>query len=196
MPITPDKAKDLIKFEPNILDFYESYTYNFSLSLYGQEVLAEVGLPKLSDQFVTIVESGVTSNFFIKRVEILSNPSVNRENGGVNDLTITMDIDEPLGFTFIDRLLVAAKSLKLPTIQNAPFILDLVFIGWDKSGSSRQIVKKSWRLNLLNVTPDFVKTGTKYSLKFTLVNDLVQDMTRFLTPKQIVFVKAPKLVDT
>lgn len=187
-----------LSVDPNVLDSFESSTYNFSLKLYEASILEENALPSPAARFVTIAESGASSTFTIRRVEIESTPAVTRENKGTQAIRIKMDIDEPLGFTFIDRLLQAGKDLGLPTLNVAAYVLELSFIGWDSNGN---IVKpilptKKWIVNLIKVIPDLKKGGASYALEFVPNSDQVQQEIRNHTMKTITFQKAPSLTQT
>jgi hypothetical protein len=184
--------------DPNILDDYQSYTYNFALKLYESSVLEQNVLPTSSNRFVTIAQSGATAAFNIRRVEIESIPGVTRENKGALTLKVKMEIDEPLGFTFIDRILQAGKDLGLPTLNIAPYVLELSVVGWDENGNPVKpiLATKIWVLNLTKVTPELRKGGSVYSLEFVSTNDQVQQEARCKTMKSISFQKASTLTGT
>ena len=176
--------------DPNILDSYSSYTYNFSLKLYEDSVSKENRLPTSSDKFVVIAESGVTAAFNIKRVEIQNVPGTTRENKGATTTKVKMYLEEPLGFTFIDRLLQAGKALALPCLTTVPYVLELSFVGWDENGIATKPIApvKSWVLNLLSVLPDLQKGGTHYTLDFARQNEQVQQDVRCKINKTIKFI--------
>ena len=184
--------------DPNILDSYSSYTYNFSLKLYEDSVSKENRLPTSSDKFVVIAESGVTAAFNIKRVEIQNVPGTTRENKGATTTKVKMYLEEPLGFTFIDRLLQAGKALALPCLTTVPYVLELSFVGWDENGIATKPIApvKSWVLNLLSVLPDLQKGGTHYTLDFARQNEQVQQDVRCKINKTIKFTKGKTLTET
>src|SRR5882672_6719466 len=109
-----------LTLDPNILGAYQSYTYNFKLKLYEQKIMGSAEITSSSDRSIIIAESGVTAMFNIKRVEIRSIPGTTTENRGALSTQITIELEEPLGFTFIDRLLQAGKDLGLPSLNLVP----------------------------------------------------------------------------
>lgn len=187
-----------LALDNNVLDAYQSYTYNFTLKLYQDSVSKENRLPTNSDRFVVIAESGATAMFNIKRVEIQNVPGTTRENKGATTTKVRIDLEEPLGFTFIDRLLQAAKDLGLPCLTTVPYVLELSFVGWDENGIPTKPIMptKTWVLNLLQVLPDLKKGGTHYTLEFSRQNEQVQQDVRCKIAKTIKFTKGKTLVET
>lgn len=187
-----------LSLDPNILDSFDSYTYNFVLKLYEAAVLTENRLPTSSDNFVVIAESGVTAAFNIKRVEISSIPGSTRENKGANATKFEMDIEEPLGFTLFDRLLQAAKDLGLQSLTDVPYVLELSFVGWDENGVPTKpiMATKMWVISVTNITPNFRKGGTEYHLVATPKNEIVQQDIKCIIPKTIKFKKEKNLQQT
>lgn len=200
MVTNADNITDInsLTLDPNVLDAFQSYTYNFTLRIYEQAVAGQTGLPTAGNKNVIIAQSGATAAFNIKRVELLTTPGTLQENKGALTTLIRIELEEPLGFTFIDRLLQAGAQLGLPTLSPAPYTLELSFVGWDENGIPTKPIlpTKTWLLNLRNVTPDLRKGGTFYSLEFVPMSEQVQQDIRSQITKPIKFVKAARLVDT
>jgi len=187
-----------LALDPNVLDAYESYTYNFTLRIYEKALAEQNILPTPGLKSIIIAESGVTAAFNIKRVEILSIPGTTRENKGATATLVKIDLEEPLGFTFIDRLIQAGVSLGLPTLSPAPYTLELDLVGWDDTGMSIKPIlpTKTWVLNLRNVIPELRKGGSFYTLEFVPQSEQVQQDIRSQITKPLKFTKASTLTQT
>lgn len=193
-----DSSTQSTGFVPNILDNYYSYTYNISLRLYNNDVLKEQRLPTITDRYVTIAETGVTGQFYIKSLEADSVVGTLDVTRGMASSKITMELDEPLGFSFIDRILQAGMDLGLPNLNSAPYVITITFTGWDASGGTGSPIgtPKQYLCTLTSVIPDFSKKGTSYKLIFVPNNDLPQQNKKLEIPKMTFFNKADTLDQT
>lgn len=185
-------------FIRNILDTFDSYTYNLTLSLYYGDLATETRIPNLNDKHVILAKSGETAQFVIQRTEIFNIPGTSVASKGATTTKITMDIVEPLGFTLIDRMIGAGLYLGLKTLSQVPYVLAVNFIGWDKDGNnvSSIIDTKYYIMNLLDVKPSLSSSATNYSLTFSVLNELVQQQSLSEMPRNIKFKKENLLINT
>jgi hypothetical protein len=118
-------------------DFYNT-TYHFRLFCAGDKDLNDQtngeasGISKVAQ--VTIVESAVTG-VGIRHTIIETTPA---QNGNTRDqvgTVVSMTVVDPLGVSFLDNLIAAAKESGMTDYSKGQYYLELTFRGWDVNGN-------------------------------------------------------------
>lgn len=160
-------------FQNNILDGFENVTYNFKLMMAPENTLLNTAQEPTGQMF-TIAQSGVTSTFNIKDVEIESVVGPNGRTKNTQSTIFRLSIEEPQGISLIDKILQAGARLGISNIMNAPIILELTFRGYDPNSGQKQelnIAKRTWRIQLIDIQTQMDVGGSLYVLSFVNVND-------------------------
>jgi len=119
----------------NILNKYETYTYNWALHI-THPANIDLGLPKLKSQnkIITLAQSGVENEISIESVEqnfVLTFVNTNRQ-AIANQFNV--NFIEVGGITFFTRIIKAAKDLDIENHLKAAFIFELNFSGASPDG--------------------------------------------------------------
>lgn len=158
--------------QDNILDNFENVTYNFKLMLAPEDTLINTILP--TSNLYIIAQTGVTTTFSIKDVEIESIVGPNNRTKNTQATLFRVEILEPLGISLIDRLLEAGNTMGIQNIMNAPMILELTFKGFSSASglpAEVNIAKRTWKLQLIDLQTTLDEGGSRYTLSFVSVND-------------------------
>jgi len=148
--ITNEQLAQLIENEsnyfPNSLSSLYNYAYHFKFYLTSEEdLVVSAGkqpdlnnLHKILDSLpkVIIAESGVTTGFNIKEVEIENILGPNYDNRGAGEIkNMRMTIVEPLGTSLMESILSAAISLDVQNFLKMWYFIELTFTGYDEHGN-------------------------------------------------------------
>jgi hypothetical protein len=163
-------------FQPNILNNYVTYSYYFILfmlpaNLYNQRGSAKImsnATPKM-----IIAETGATG-LNIKDVSV--NMAVGANNNGTNSMAadITIDLVEPAGFTFYDKIYQASIQLGLSNYTQVPYFLGLKFQGYDANGNLADPIgglQYLWPMVLQKIDSNFKDGFGHYSISAKLLNE-------------------------
>lgn len=125
--------------EDNILDHYDAVTYHFRLFLMGENSNRTGGnIPYEDLDQVTLAESGA-STVGIDNVQIKTYGGMTKEAGSGVATTVTFELKQPFGVTFLDMILAAAKKLGIKDYTKAPYYLELTFRARDPE--TQQIIR-------------------------------------------------------
>lgn len=164
-------------FETNILDNYDNITYNFKLiiaphTVLNQPIIGDIPYAVLSSSY-TIAETGITTKYNIKDVEIESVAAANDRTKNTQATNFTIRIVEPQGITFFDNLFDAASRLGINNIFDAPIILVLTFKGYTQTGLPTEVnvANRAWRLQLKDVRTEMDMGGSSYIIDACQLGD-------------------------
>ncbi len=152
----------------NSLNKFQSWTYKFSF--YICKVDALVGDPRISQKII-FAASGETNLFTIKNMEIKSviAPGWRAKNFLINQFEF--EIFEPRGGAlFYEAILEAANLLSIDNYINAPFYLELSWVGYDNDGiplviDDAEVRPKIWALKIVDIKSTLSAEGSVYRLK-------------------------------
>lgn len=158
-PLTPTR---------NSLNKYQSWTYKFSFYICKIEAL--VGDPRTSEKII-FAQSGETNLFTIKNMEIKSviAPGWRAKNFLINQFEF--EIFEPRGGAlFYEAILEAANLLSISNYINAPFYLELSWLGYDNDGlpiviEDEEVRPKIWALKIVDIKSSLSAEGSVYRIK-------------------------------
>lgn len=175
-----------LNFEPNILDYYDTYTYHWKLFItplsaaYEGTVLA----PEIQS---IIAESGV-SDLTIDDVEIhgIATPSV--ETGTGTQTHVKFKIVEPSGAGLLDKMFYQAVSLGIGNWLVMPCFLQLEFRARDPdtaesvtNGAPDGLGAKRWvwPVKITNAKANVTTVGTRYEFDAIMYDELAQSNSYF-----------------
>lgn len=170
---------------PNPLHDYESYTYSLSLQLLGinyfNYLLQGNNAQNFTPQNVLITSAGrygstfkrntfFSEDFYFDDLKVKTIVNVTNRNRNSNLVECEFTIIEPIGFTLINRLLLAAGEVNGSNgnYLQMPYLLQIDFFGY-KDGQLSQIQNQTKRIpiKLVSCRSRVTTKGTEYS--FTAV---------------------------
>ena len=184
-----------LKFEPNMLDNYDQYTYHWKLFIVSTDNANTGDVLNLDNQSI-IAESAVT-DMTIDKVEIkaICVPSV---SGGTGTQTeVKFEIVEPAGAGLIDKLYYQALALGIGNWYVMPCYLQLEFRARDPE-TSESIVASSggdtavgslqwvWPLKLTDLKAHVTHVGTRYEFSAIPYDESTQTNANFTIQSNIV----------
>ena len=123
---------------PNWLSTVDSPTYRWTLYLVNNEIWDNPNLIGNDDAALNnsrafiIAKQGAESEFSVDNFLSLARITPGQRHGNTTPGVIQFDLFESLGFTFMDKVLTAGKSLGKPAnLYSQNFILKLEFLGRD-----------------------------------------------------------------
>jgi len=123
-------------FEPNVLNHYDNFTYNWTMYMVhpAEAHLFEGAVNQ--NRVVILAQTGVESEINIQSVDqsLVLGMKKNKDRNGMANM-FTLDILEPGGATFFNRILLAAKRLNIENHLHACYLLELRFKGYDETGN-------------------------------------------------------------
>ncbi len=152
----------------NSLNKFQSWTYKFSFYICKIEAL--IGDPRTSEKII-FAESGETNLFTMKNMEIKSvvAPGWRAKNFLINQFEF--EIFEPRGGAlFYEAILEAANLLSINNYINAPFYLELSWLGYDNDGvplviEDAEVRPKIWALKIVDIKSTLTAEGSVYRIK-------------------------------
>ena len=133
-----DKLKFTDYYQDNVLNRYDSYTYKWKMMMVHPDEahrFEEVAKPD-SDRVVVMAESGVEAEINIQSVNqsLVLAFKGNRDRSGLANM-FSMNLVEPGGATFFNRIILAANRLGIENHLHACYLLELKFIGYNPDGT-------------------------------------------------------------
>jgi hypothetical protein len=110
---------------------------------------------------------GITGEYYIDDVEVTTLVSPNPKTKQTNATSITFKVTEPYSMgMFLQTLMVASLKAGHKNYIDAPFLLQLEFIGWDDEGRPLNIPKskRMFPLKLTNTTFNVTTEGSVYEV--------------------------------
>ena len=145
-----DRIAEEAPWIENPLSEYQSYTYHFRLFVAqdydylttlnegdreGEIKPGDVFRAIDSNPMRIIAESGVTTGFNIQEVKIESLVGPNMETQNTNATQFVIQIQEPLGTSFVELMRNAAVDLNIRNMDKCPYFLELTFMGYNEQGN-------------------------------------------------------------
>lgn len=128
---------------------------------------------------VIVAESGSTA-INIESLTYTTAVSIGYNNRSVVLTEGQMRLYEPMGLSFYDKLILAAKTLGIRNFTKSPFYLEVRFHGYDEQGNylgsigSTLNEKRSWfyRIIITDIKTSLGPEGTIYDIKFSSHDDV------------------------
>lgn len=168
------------KVSGNWMSSVDSPTYKWTLYIVNSEVFNKPELLEGSDssainkgQALIIAETGVTSEFAIDNVAMIQTVIPGQAHGNTTPGIIQFDLMEPLGFTFLDRILKAGIALGRPAnLPSQHYVMRLEFVGRDpETGASIKYPNTFfYPIKINQVRSQTGPEGTRYNIiAFSLI---------------------------
>jgi len=195
------------EFKENILQAYDSSTYYMRLTMVNPALVEEFN-PKNG---IIIAETGTTTDIVIKDCTLNTIVGWSPKSQGAFASSGKMTLVEPLGVKFLDKLINAARALRIPNHTQARYYLEVGFTGRDyrtgdaviiPSGPNEKMVQKSandtfphiWSIFFNKVEMTISETGGVYDVDFRNQLEAAQENT-VENLKDVVNVAANNLGD-
>jgi hypothetical protein len=183
---TPTGDTYSLKFQPNVLDNYDTYTYHWKLFITSLKDAYSGRVLETASQTI-IAESGV-SDLTIDKVELhgIAVPSV--ESGTGTQTILKFEIVEPSGAGLLDKMFYESLSLGIGNWLVMPCFLQLEFRGRDPvTGESVEngapdglgSLKWVWPIKITNSKANVTHVGTRYEFDAIIYDELAQSNSYF-----------------
>jgi hypothetical protein len=152
----------------------DSPTYKWTFYIVNSEVFNDPSKLEGSDtgainrdDAIIIAQTGVTTEFAMDNIAMIQRVIPGHEHGNTTPGIVQFDLMEPLGFTFLDRILKAGKSLgngySLPTQH---YVLKLEFVGrdFDTGASVKYPNAFFYPIKINQVRSQTGPEGTRYNI--------------------------------
>jgi len=208
-PSTPPQTKQTLL--PNPLSDYESYTYGLSLHLLSQTQYNNlIQNPETSyiPQNVLVASAGKNSNnfkrdpnfredFYFDDFQMKTVVNVTTRNRNSNLIECSFTIIEPVGFTFINRLVAACQGIGSANYLKQPYLLQIDFYGYKDgviAGTPIPNMSKYIPIALVSMKTRVSTKGTEYKINAVPYNHQAFNQTHVVSPA-IFKIKALTVAD-
>lgn len=155
-----------MQFLDNILDYIDNPSYKISFYMVSESDIVSNRFANPS-QKVIIASSGETSQLSIDDLEIISNPSPNRENKNTETREFRFNINEFYGANLMDRIYSASVDLGIKNYTVTPYVMEVTFTGRDVDSSSPitdfSDLRWVWPIAVRKVETSVTSSGASYS---------------------------------
>ena len=164
--------------EPNPLDVFASYTYNITLAALSPDEYNElVKNPKTEFVPENVLITTAAGNkykrneffereFYIQSLKFDTIVGLNAQTRASNVISLKMEVVEPLGLSFFDRLLNVTRQFGYDNIVDTPYLIIIEFTGYDDQGNivkgSMDGHKKFIPIRIINSNMKVTSGGTSY----------------------------------
>jgi len=184
---------------PNPLSDYESYTYGLSLHLLSQTQynnLIENPETSYIPQNVLVASAGKNSNnfkrdpnfredFYFDDFQMKTIVNITTRNRNSNLIECSFTIIEPVGFTFINRLVAACKGIGSANYLKQPYLLQIDFYGYKDgaiAGSPIPNMSKYIPIALISMKSKVSTKGTEYKIEAMPYNHQAFSQAHVVSP--------------
>lgn len=184
---------------PNPLSDYESYTYGLSLHLLSQTQynnLIENPETSYIPQNVLVASAGKNSNnfkrdpnfredFYFDDFQMKTVVNITTRNRNSNLIECNFTIIEPVGFTFINRLVAACKGIGSANYLKQPYLLQIDFYGYKDgviAGTPIPNMSKYIPIALVSMKTRVSTKGTEYKIEAVPYNHQAFNQTHVVSP--------------
>lgn len=168
--------------QPNALNAYYNPTYHFRLFVCGDTDILDQASNSMYNitsgvvPQVTIAESGVTGSS-ITNVEIETQPNFTGCSKTQSMTGMVMTVTDPLGMSFLDGLVDAARVMKGRNFQNMPYFVELSFRAYDENGNALQPANLPnggvwiWQVSISDILTKINEGGGVFTLSMVGAGD-------------------------
>ena len=184
---------------PNPLSDYESYTYGLSLHLLSQTQynnLIENPETSYIPQNVLVASAGKNSNnfkrdpnfredFYFDDFQMKTIVNITTRNRNSNLIECNFTIIEPVGFTFINRLVAACKGIGSANYLKQPYLLQIDFYGYKDgviAGTPIPNMSKYIPIALISMKTRVSTKGTEYKIEAMPYNHQAFSQAHVVSP--------------
>lgn len=184
---------------PNPLSDYESYTYGLSLHLLSQTQYNNlIQNPDTSyiPQNVLVASAGKNSNnfkrdsnfredFYFDDFQMKTVVNITTRNRNSNLIECSFTIIEPVGFTFINRLVAACQGIGSANYLKQPYLLQIDFYGYKDgviAGAPISNMSKYIPIALVSMKTRVSTKGTEYKIDAVPYNHQAFSQVHVVSP--------------
>lgn len=184
---------------PNPLSDYESYTYGLSLHLLSQTQYNNlIQNPETSyiPQNVLVASAGKNSNnfkrdpnfredFYFDDFQMKTVVNITTRNRNSNLIECSFTIIEPVGFTFINRLVAACQGIGSANYLKQPYLLQIDFYGYKDgviAGTPIPNMSKYIPIALVSMKTRVSTKGTEYKIDAVPYNHQAFSQVHVVSP--------------
>lgn len=180
-----NNKKPLSKARPNPLAEYADYTYALSLHIIPPEKLNKlVSTPGYqyvnNDNTVLIASAGrrdgtnfkrnarFHEDFYFDNLKMTTVVGLNARGRNSNAIDINFTLIEPMGVTFLNRLMRTVKDFKLESWFQVPYMLQIDFFGNTEQGQLMTPIKNQTKyipIRILSCKVKVTPRGSEYALQ-------------------------------
>ena len=196
-PVDPPQTKQTLL--PNPLSDYESYTYGLSLHLLSQTQynnLTQNPNTSYIPQNVLVASAGKNSNnfkrdpnfredFYFDDFQMKTVVNITTRNRNSNLIECSFTIIEPVGFTFINRLVAACQGIGSANYLKQPYLLQIDFYGYKDgviAGTPIPNMSKYIPIALVSMKTRVSTKGTEYKIEAVPYNHQAFNQTHVVSP--------------
>ena len=196
-PVDPPQIKQTLL--PNPLSDYESYTYGLSLHLLSQTQYNNlIQNPNTSyiPQNVLVASAGKNSNnfkrdpnfredFYFDDFQMKTIVNITTRNRNSNLIECSFTIIEPVGFTFINRLVAACQGIGSANYLKQPYLLQIDFYGYKDgviAGTPIPNMSKYIPIALVSMKTRVSTKGTEYKIEAVPYNHQAFNQMHVVSP--------------
>lgn len=188
--VTNNAGNKIINIEQNWLEnplsSIDNPTYHIKLFMISDDdtISMEISNEPLEylkniKNVVILAESGSTA-INIESLTYTTAVSISHNNRSVVLTEGQIKLYEPMGLSFYDKLVFAAKTLGIRNFAKSPFYLEIKFHGYDEQGNYLDSIgstlneKRSWiyRIIITDIRTSLGPEGTIYDIKFSSHDDI------------------------
>lgn len=161
----------------NWLSGVDSPTYNLTLYIVTASVFDSPRLLATNETAVLnsnrakiIASSGRTTNFLIDNLAMVSTVRASEDTANVVTGALNFEIQEPLGFSLLHKIMSLSQEYGFQNIQNALYVLKVEFKGLEQ-GTSRAVKYPDeflYQLKLTNLDANVGPEGARYQVSANL----------------------------
>jgi len=183
---------------PNRLHEYPTYIYGLSLHLLSdQEYNDMVNTQTYTPKRVLVASAGRHSpdtfprseffdkDFYFDDCNITTTIAPNRASRNTNAIDVNFTLIEPYGFTLVERIIKAAKSVNSQNYLDMPYMLQIDFFTIDDTGKivgSVEELKKRIPIKIIKFDVRVSGRGAEYKIQATAFGHSAFDTTTVTTP--------------
>lgn len=148
-------------YSPNVLNQYDTYSYNIELHQVHPRDLNKFGLARTE----VIAKQGAISRYNIDSVEQVFTVGYGQvRQGFANQFNI--DISEANGVTLFERIIDASQRLGIENHLQAKYFIKILFLGRDEQGRPKQVTSPFfYPVTFVNITTNVTAGGAQYTIK-------------------------------
>lgn len=180
------------KFQPNLLDNYDVYTYHWKLFITDPASSSTGKIFDPANQTI-IAESGV-SDLTIDKVEIIGITTPTIESGTGISTNVKFEVIEPSGAGLIDKLYYQSVALGIGNWAVMPIYLQLEFKSREPATSEAnqgsvgnlEGLKWFWTTKITSTKAHVSEVGTRYEITAIIYNEYAQSNSNFIIKQNTV----------
>lgn len=168
-------AEAMGSFKPNVLNEYQNTAYYLRLTMIHPQLLQDWK----PQQGVVIAETAATSDMIISDLQINTVCNWDSKTQNVVATTGTMNITEPLGVRFLDKLVRTANALRISNHTQAQYYLEITFKGTDPATGDEKFIPGLyyvWPIVFRKVEMNITEKGGQYKIDFVHLEVSAQEL--------------------